>query len=293
MRRYPLIPLIAAIGMISLLGGYHTTSGTRAGDHRPAFQSDASARPQETENPSASLTDRAYAKPCLNERMDRKYGTPRPLPDVPAAMEHLRPLCATGRIERRVGHRTYRSTVVFTRSADHAHVAFKEQDQEWLFVRNAVDGRRVFGLLTDHHQRAVLEYPQSDLLDAGVADGWAEVMTLGLPLDLIGNMVATGKSRSLDGIVFNQYLPKDSRRTDAGTPAEIWWSRQYDLPLKIVRNTKDGQWIQELTHIRFNIDPELFKAPLERFAQYAVSDNADWSGCDHNHAAIHVTGLAR
>lgn len=45
--------------------------------------------------------------------------------------------------------------------------------------------------------------------------------------------------------------------------------------------------------IEFDIDRKVFKAPQERFPGYALSDNADWSGCDHNHASIHVMGLSR
>ncbi len=293
MRRYPLIRRIAMAGMIFLIGGCQTAPETRANANASTAAGVKQVLPSETPSASAPFFRRASAKPSPDEPTDRKYGAPPPLPDVPAAMDQIRPLRATARIERRIGDRVMHSELVFTRSTNRAHVDFKSREQEWLFMRNPVDDRRVSGMLIDHHGHVVLEYPQGDLVDAGVANGWAEVVSLGVPLDIFEKMVATGKSKTLDGIVFNQYLRKEHQPSKTGTPEEIWWSREYYLPLKIIKTTQHGRWRQELTHIRFDIDRNVFKAPLERYPRYAVSDNADWSGCDHNHAAVRPIRLSR
>lgn len=293
MRRYLFIRFFAIAGMISLIGGCRTAPETRAIATPSATLGELHFQPIETPGQSAPFFRRAFTKPALGKHMDRKYGTPPPLPDVPVAMERIRPLRVAARIDRRIGDRVLHSEFIFTRSTNHAHVDFKNQEQEWLFLRNPVDNRRVSGVLIDHHGHAVLEYPQGDLLDAGVANGWAEVMSLGLPLDIFTKMVATGKSKTLNGIVFSQYLRKEPQSSNTGIPEEIWWSRDYYLPLIIVRTSMHGSWRQELTQIWFDLDWQVFKAPLKRYPHYTVSDNADWSGCDQNHAAIHPMGLSR
>lgn len=67
---------------------------------------------------------------------------------------------------------------VVSRSRSRVHLAMPERDQEWLFIRNPVDGRRVSGILIDHRHQVLLDYPETDLRVEGVAKGWAEVIAI-------------------------------------------------------------------------------------------------------------------
>ncbi len=46
---------------------------------------------------------------------------------------------------------------------------------DWLFVRNPVDPRRVSATMIDHRARLLVEYDESELRNAGIARGWADV----------------------------------------------------------------------------------------------------------------------
>ena len=292
MKPYSFILLFAVIGIINFLGGCAPSTTRTGANTLRAIDNRQTSSTKTEEQPDPFLAE-AFEKPYLGERIDRKYGAPPPLPDVPDMMEHLQPLRASAQIVNHIGDRTYYSSLVFNRSEKSAQVEYKDRKQEWLFRRNPVDNRRVSAFLIDHHERVILDYPQSDLLDAKIANGWTEVMTLGLPLDLFNNMHATGKTKTLNGIVFMQYLKTNSAKLNTGAPSEIWWSEKYFLPLKIVRNSEKGQWTQVLTQVRFEVDRDALKPPIERFPNYACLDNADWSDCDHHHTAIRVMGLSR
>ena len=291
MKPYSFISLFAVLGVLGFLGGCATSTTRTHSNALSAIDNRQTPSNKNESQPTSFFAD-AFKKIHLGERIDRKYEAPPSLPDVPDMMEHLQPLRASAQIVNHSGDRTYHSSLVFNRSDKRVQVEYKDREQEWLFVRNPVDNRRVSAFLIDHNEHAILDYPQSDLLDTKVVNGWAEVMALGLPLDLFKKMHATGKSRVLNGIVFKQYLKANSARLHTGAPLEIWWSEKYFLPLKIVRKSEKSQWIQELTQVRFKVDRKVFKSPLERFANYTFLDNADWSDCDHHHTAIHVMGLS-
>jgi hypothetical protein len=63
------------------------------------------------------------------------------------------------------------------------------------FLRNPLDRQRITGPLIDHHKRVVLEFHESDLANARLVRGWAEVITMGVSLDHLEKMHPTGESR--------------------------------------------------------------------------------------------------
>lgn len=65
---------------------------------------------------------------------------------------------------------------IVSRSKNRVHIAMPQAKQEWLFVRNPIDGRRVSGILIDHPHQVLLDYPETDLRIEGIARGWADVI---------------------------------------------------------------------------------------------------------------------
>jgi hypothetical protein len=52
------------------------------------------------------------------------------------------------------------------------------KNREWLFQRNSVDSRRVSATITEHPEKAVVEYAESDVRNLLGINGWAEVLKL-------------------------------------------------------------------------------------------------------------------
>lgn len=65
-----------------------------------------------------------------------------------------------------------------SRSKDRIHLSLPHRHQEWLFIRNPVDPRRVTGMLIDHENQALLVYPETDLRVEGIARGWADLIAI-------------------------------------------------------------------------------------------------------------------
>ena len=164
-----------------------------------------------------------------------------------------------------------------TRASDRVHVAYRHQGQEWLFTRNSLDHRRATGELADHGNKTVFTFFEADLMDAGVGRGWLDVMTLGVPFDVLQSMKKTGETVSRDGLTFEKYVPDGTPGRGISVPAEVWWNDAHFLPLKIVRTVDEGLWVQELTKIEKGGD-NAFLSPLSaRFADYNVMDMTDWA----------------
>ena len=91
------------------------------------------------------------------------------LPALPAGADQIAPMT----LELVV--KTRRQTI--TRTADRIHV--RGQGNEWLFVRNVRDSRRVSGTLVDHAARAIVFHDESDLRSMLGMNGWADALNLG------------------------------------------------------------------------------------------------------------------
>lgn len=203
--------------------------------------------------------------------------TGRSVPSLPDALMNPSPLTITAQVTVTRGSGKQQFVRTIARTADRVHVNYLHQGQEWLFTRNPVDPKRVEGLLTDHRKRVIFTYYESDLSDAGVARGWAEVMTLGVPMDGLDAMAETGEQEIRFGMIFRQYTRNGDTPKDETMPREIWWNRENFLPLRIIRTVSDGSWVQELVNVEQSVDESTLTAPVSRYPEYAAMDRTDFA----------------
>lgn len=277
--------LVVGISIVLLyLGGceFGNPSPTDSAEHKQEtieVLSNADAGLLET---LARMAEAATRKPELPKRRSTPQGPLPALPDVPEHFDTLAPITAKFVVRYSAGDTSREFTRVIARTPNRMYVAFEGQGQEWLFLRNPLDGRRVTGQLVDHHQKAILKFHESDLANAHVVRGWADVVTLGISLDHLGKMSATGENQAHHGIAFERYVGKEP--ADERTwQVEVWWSAEYALPWKIRRGTAQGEWVQELLELRMNVDQAFLKDPTKEFPEYAAMDVVDWREESHGH----------
>lgn len=98
--------------------------------------------------------------------------TPAPtIPELPVNADSLPEIT----VKLSLTHGEHR---IVSRTKDRVHLAMPDRNQEWLFIRNPVDGRRVSGILIDHSHKVRIDYPESDLRIEGVARGWADLIDI-------------------------------------------------------------------------------------------------------------------
>ena len=229
--------------------------------------------------------EQSVSRPVFGERPDKRYGGPPEIPDLPDAIDDIEPVTLTVATHIRHGDQLRTVTRKVTRTANCMHIENPAAEQQWLFMQNPVDRRRVFAQLVDSHERAILEYHESDLADAGLGHGWADIFGLGMPASLIADFQPTEQTTETFGIVFRRYVPNSAPdSTDKNQPREIWWSDKYYLPLRVV--DRDGVLRQEITSIDESIDPTFLGDARKRYIAYAVVDKADWKSCDTNHYGL-------
>jgi hypothetical protein len=194
--------------------------------------------------------------------------TPQGPPSLPAEARELQPatlrVLASGGPDRSVA---IERTV--TRTADRVHIE-AAGEEEWLFVRNARDPRRVLGYLIDHAHKTAVVYDESDLRNSQQIRGWLDVLTLGFDVRTLEAMRATGETARLGGVAFSRFSsgPNTAFR-------EVWWSQAELLPLKVEPGQAGGRLVS-LESVRRGIDAERLRLPEERFPDYRVVDLADW-----------------
>jgi hypothetical protein len=202
-----------------------------------------------------------------------------PLPVVPAALRA--PIDVTLEIETTIaragGHVTRREDVA--RSADRIHIRLEREGVEWLFVRNPIDDRRVAATLVDHRQRAIIEYPESELRMSGIARGWADVACLGIGVEALEGLVPTGRREQRFGFDF---VELNARAGSSVPVAEVWWSDDAALPLRVSRGTPALH--VDVRALRRGVDHERFAGPRGRFSAYALMDVADYREKHHDAA---------
>lgn len=229
--------------------------------------------------------EQSVSRPVFGERPGKRYGAPPEIPDLPDGLERLEP--ATLIIDTHISHGIRINTVTrkVTRTADRVHVENLAGRQQWLFVRNPLDPRRVFGQLIDNQEQAILEYHESDLADADVGYGWADILGMGIPTSLMDELHPTDQTEEKYGMVFRKYVPAAvSEGAQKNVPQEIWWSETHYLPLRVVDH--NGALRQEITSVNGKIDPSLLEDPRVRHNAYVVVDKADWKSCDTNHYGL-------
>lgn len=203
-------------------------------------------------------------------------GTVAPAPpEVPGYLEDASPL--TAKVIARRGGDAHGGQVarVISRGKDRIHVLFENQDQEWLFIRNPRDGRRVLGQLIDHRKKVILEYPEAELADSRVARGWVDVIAIGVSPERLAVLEATGERKKHNGILFERYVAPASEEKN-GLYQEVWWSHDEALPLKIVSAEGKGELVQEVVDVRHGVDPAVLRNPQERYPTYLAMDMVDW-----------------
>lgn len=229
----------------------------------------------------------------LPDRSPRPDAPASQLPEVPAGMDGLRPLFATIAVTQDPDGESRERLRLLTRSDDRVHVKFVGQGQEWLFIRNPVDGRRLTGKLVDHAKRVVLTYQETDMLVNGVARGWVDAMTGGIPIDALDGLVPTNETIERHGMTFRRYVPATAEEADL---TELWWCEQYFLPLLAIRSTPAGEWRQEIRALTATPDADVLVDPEERFPDYLAMDVVDWREeyhGDHGHGGGHRHGATR
>lgn len=60
-------------------------------------------------------------------------------------------------------------------SSARVHVSLPTMEQEWLFVRDTQDSKRLFGYLVLHRRQAIVRYPGTQLAIEGVAQDWDDL----------------------------------------------------------------------------------------------------------------------
>lgn len=209
-------------------------------------------------------------------RSERSDAEPFVLPDVPAGL--ARPLAVTAELQTLRGTAIEQRKTV-TRAADRVHVALSEQGMEWLFVRNPVDVRRVSASRVDHGRRTIVEYDESELRSTGLARGWADVVSLGVPPEALQALRPTGRKATLAGFEFSERLPAEDGEGDV---RELWWSDEASAPLRVAQ-ARNGSYIV-VTSLGASVDAALLLDPRRRFPAYVVMDIADFREAHHEPA---------
>lgn len=275
--------VICLVCFVVFLAGCHL--GLPAREQAQLTDKDDSFNNHEQDYHPHPFWEQSVSRPVFGERPDKSYGGPPEIPDLPDAMDDIEPVTLTVATHIRHGDQLRTVTRKVTRTANRMHIENSAAEQQWLFMQNPVDRRRVFAQLVDSHERAILEYHESDLADAGLGHGWADIFGLGIPASLVEDYLPTEQSLEKYGVVFRKYVPNftpDS--TKKNLPREIWWSDTHYLSLRVVDH--DGALRQEITSMHGSFDPILLKDARERYVAYVVVDKADWKSCDTNHYGL-------
>ena len=197
-------------------------------------------------------------------------------PDVPDYLNRIQPMT----LQIVVSGNGRESVRTISRSNEHVHVSMPDECREWLFTRNPVDRRRVAGFLIDHRKQAILHHNEINLRDRKIANGWVDVLMIGLQLGDLAQVERTGSTVGEHGIVFHQYL-RDESQPKSSTLDEVWWSEKTAVPLNIVASNADTSWTQQLISSSFDIDKSLFENPAMRYPEYVNIDLVDWAEESH------------
>jgi hypothetical protein len=224
--------------------------------------------------------DRGF-KLQLPERHPRITSATSEPADVPEHFEDLEPVLAKITVRIESENASVESVRLVIRTLDRVYVDYQGQGQEWLFLRNPLDARRVSGHLVDHQERAVLHFYQSDLANAPIVRGWNDVITMGISIDALR---ATGEIQWHHGITFERYVSKGSVNEEE-PQVEVWWSAEQALPWKISRTNAKGSWVQEIVELSRSFDSTLLEEPARRYPEYKALDVVDWR--EEHHDEIH------
>jgi len=196
---------------------------------------------------------------------------PPPPPALPAAADQVVPLTldvVTSRLDADGAERTSRQRIVRTRDRIHMLIA----GREWLFERNPVDPRRVFGYMVDSKTTSIVAHEESDLRNRMGISGWASLLMLGFGEEQLSLLRRTDESRDIGGIRFVRYVAP----ADRASRLDVWWSDEHALASGFLTSDGDAATRIDIAQVDRAIDTELLRRPSERFPTYAAKDLADW-----------------
>lgn len=218
-------------------------------------------------------------------RTSGAVGGPTEPPEVDPVFDSLQPVTLELETRHWLGRRVQKQRKQVTRTSSRIHVQPVGAKHEWLFVRNPLDPRRVSGVLVEHSRRTLVEYDESELRTAGIARGWADVVTLGVDRESLRELTVQGGEQGWNGLRFVRH----SRPTGmSGKLQEVWWSDAEALPLRSIQRKPEGLSEQALIGLRFEIDETLLSDPAARFPDYESMDVADYREKHHEHEAAHA-----
>lgn len=192
-------------------------------------------------------------------------------PELPPAGEHITPLTLelVSRHQPGKGH-TYTVRQTVSRTLDRIHIVVGD-GREWLFERNAVDPRRVSGLLIVHARRMIVLHEESDLRNRLGVNGWADVLMLGLDPNVLRQLKPTRQTRTINGIRFVKQAPHEA---NAGV-SDVWWSEEHTLPSAFVISHGAGSTRVSVERLRAGVTADLLRSPSSRFPTYKMIDLAE------------------
>lgn len=233
--------------------------------------------------PSMTAQDRdiaasAFAHPVRSDAHRPRSFDPIELPPVLVGVPALTLELEVG---RRDGDRTVVQRKTFTRTSDRVHVSTGSHSPEWLFVQNPVDRRRVSATMIDHANRILIEYDESELRNAGLGRGWADVVSFGVGPEALAELEPTGRHEWAHGARFGEKSAANgAKRPIAG----FWWSDELAAPLRMSTGEAGARFELITRSLRLEADPRLVTDPRVRHPTYAVMDVADYREKHHEKA---------
>lgn len=196
---------------------------------------------------------------------------PAPPPTLPSAADQVVPSTldvVTSSLDADGAERTSRQRIVRTRDRIHMQIA----GREWLFERNPVDPRRVFGHMVDSKTKTIVAHEESDLRNRMGISGWASLLMVGFGEEQLSLLRRTDESRDIDGIRFVRYVAT----ADTVSRPDVWWSEEHALASGFLTSDGVAPTRIDIAQVDRAIDAELLRRPSERFPTYAAKDLADW-----------------
>ena len=238
----------------------------------------AAAPPSE----AAADPEAAIAVPAPSRRISASPPAPVDPPALPAGADAVPPMTISVVTSWRGGNgqpNQTRQSVL--RTAERILVIPEGGREEWLFVRNVVDPRRLAGYLVDHSRRRVLVHDESDLHPRLELRGWADVLMMRFDPRGLGAMTATGERQSAAGASFERYVSTADGPRDV---AEVWWSETLLLPLRLTVHSPAGETTSVIEASERSLDAARLSEPRLRWSGYETIDVADEADrASHHH----------
>jgi hypothetical protein len=265
--------LMATLAVAALAAGCGLTDDKDAQAH----EEDAREQAQLPPSPLSELRTVNINAPV---RHSRSYRTSKTLQEVPVQLDRVEPVSFAVQVSDSARPSDPPKAEYITRAADRMHVRFSlENHQEWLFIRNPMDPRRAKAQVIDHKLKTILEYEESDLLDAGMSADWLQIATLGNSPNALPELFPSDRIQSYRDIPCREY----STPPESAPLRQVCWNEELFLPLRAVIRQGEATLVRQITDLQKPEQPELLHDPSERFPEYAVMDLADWREEHHGH----------